>query len=239
MFVYVIVNDVNLKIYIGKTTRPNLVQYLQQKCYEAGKRLGGNSHLYAAIRKYGREHFHIYPLFTGTTNVEICTHEQLLIKAFAVQNPEVGYNICRGGEGRTDKGWHHTPETRAKQSASNKGKHRERLMSPENQAKRVAAWQESLEEHNGSFHTLETSDKIKDARAQQDEAFRVEKQKEYERLHPERRVRAAATHKGKKHKMSSTGSVAISEAFIKTAHNRWHVKRGLKNSTCKLCNGDN
>lgn len=32
MFVYVIVNDVNLKIYVGKTTNKNLRQYLQQKC---------------------------------------------------------------------------------------------------------------------------------------------------------------------------------------------------------------
>lgn len=111
MFVYVIVNDVNLKIYVGKTTLSNLQQYLQQKFYEAGKLLGGRSHLYAAIRKHGREHFHIYPLFEGVTNEEICKHEKLLIKTLNSRNPDVGYNICRGGEGFTGP---HTEEWKRK-----------------------------------------------------------------------------------------------------------------------------
>lgn len=112
MFVYLIVNDVNLKIYVGKTTRPNLQQYLQQKFYEAGKHLGGNSHLYAAIRKHGRGHFHIHSLISDCkTNEELSRWEQTLIKALAAQNPEIGYNICRGGEGFTGR---HSEKTRQK-----------------------------------------------------------------------------------------------------------------------------
>lgn len=102
MLVYVIVNDVNAKIYIGKTRRyhdlKGLRQYLQQKWYEAKRRLG-RSRLYDAMRKYGREHFHIYPLFHGQSHEEICEHEKLLIKALNSRHPEIGYNLCAGGEG--------------------------------------------------------------------------------------------------------------------------------------------
>lgn len=118
MFVYVIVNDLNWKIYIGKTTRPNLRQYLQQKVYEANHYISRRSHLYAAIRKYGREHFHIYPLISGLqTNDELSHWERVLIKALAARNPEVGYNICQGGEGFTGQ---HSPETRQKISAASR-----------------------------------------------------------------------------------------------------------------------
>jgi hypothetical protein len=119
MFVYLIVNDVNLKIYVGKTISKNLQLYFQKKLWDAEhpESSRGNSHLFASVRKYGREHFHIFPLFEGQTNEEICVHEKLLIKVLAVQNSEIGYNICRGGEGRMGS---HTAETIVKISKSNK-----------------------------------------------------------------------------------------------------------------------
>jgi group I intron endonuclease len=112
MFVYMIVNDVNWKIYVGKTTRPNLRHYLQKKFWVADHCPHLKSHLYAAIRQYGKEHFHIHSLISDLkTNEELCHWEQTLIKALAAQNPEIGYNICRGGEGFTGP---HTEETRKK-----------------------------------------------------------------------------------------------------------------------------
>jgi hypothetical protein len=69
------------------------------------------SHLYKAIRKYGPEHFHIFPLFEGQTNREICEYEKLLIKSLKSQHPDIGYNICRGGEGFTGP---HTSKTKEK-----------------------------------------------------------------------------------------------------------------------------
>lgn len=121
MFVYVIVNDVNLKIYVGKTIQSNLQYYLISKFAQARRAITVRSHLYSAIRQYGREHFHIFPLFEGQTDEEISQHEILLIKALACRNPEVGYNICEGGQGHRSKGqpaWNkgklHTEETRRK-----------------------------------------------------------------------------------------------------------------------------
>jgi group I intron endonuclease len=132
MLVYVIVNDVTLKLYIGKHKGNNLKKYFQTKISDALHYQGGSSHLFAAIRKHGREHFHVYPLFEGKTNEEICVHETLLIKALAAQNPEVGYNICRGGEGFTGP---HTAASRFKIAKNMKGKQNSlgttRTMSPE------------------------------------------------------------------------------------------------------------
>ena len=112
MFVYLIVNDANWKIYVGKHQGNNLKKYFQTKISDALRLRGGSSHLFAAIRKYGREHFHIYPLISDCkTNEELSRWEQILIKALAAQNPEIGYNICRGGEGFTGP---HSSKTRQK-----------------------------------------------------------------------------------------------------------------------------
>jgi group I intron endonuclease len=102
MFVYIIINDVNGKYYIGKTVSNNLQKYLNDKVWDAFNRPSLRSHLYAAVRKHGPEHFSIHPLIsTLTTNEDLCFYETVLIAQYDAQNPEVGYNICRGGEGFT------------------------------------------------------------------------------------------------------------------------------------------
>ncbi len=112
MFVYIIVNEVSGKFYIGKTISKNLGKYLKDKIWEAEHRSSLRSHLYAAIRKCGPEHFHIFPLISDCqTNDELCHWERLLIKALKSQHPDIGYNICRGGEGFTGP---HSPETKKK-----------------------------------------------------------------------------------------------------------------------------
>lgn len=150
MFVYVIVNDVSCKIYIGKTTNKNLQYYLVSKFNQATRGITVRSHLYAAVRSYGREHFHIYPLFQGQSDQEISAHEILLIKALKSQHPDIGYNICEGGQGHRAKGqvaWNkgkfHSEETRRKlkivrakrPSSGMKGKH----LSPEHRHKLLKA----------------------------------------------------------------------------------------------------
>jgi hypothetical protein len=132
VFVYVIGDDVNSKIYVGKTIAKDLRLYFQKKLYDAEHpdKSRSKSYFYAAIRKYGREHFHIFPLFEGQTDEEICTHEILLIKALASQNPDIGYNICRGGEGHGSTPWNkgktgaqnHSPETRKRISETMKSR---------------------------------------------------------------------------------------------------------------------
>ena len=222
MFVYIIVNRVNGKFYIGKTKNKNLQQYWRcQKRDIFGVKPSQTSkpHLYNAVRRYGWENFSIQPLITGLlTEEELLLREKEAIEKTGAQ--VVGYNICAGGRGAI--GWKPSEKTKQRISASNRGKHRERLLSPENQKKRVAAWQESLETHGGSFQTSESIVKIKEARAAQDESTRLKGFRKFEAEHgAERRKRAAATHRGMSHKMTSEGSLAISEAFKKSSAIRW------------------
>jgi group I intron endonuclease len=118
MFVYIIVNLETLKIYVGKTTRSDLNKYLREKiwCAQTG-RYRGRSHLFASMQKYPSTVWSIHPLFAGRSDEEISTHEILLIKALKTQHPDIGYNICDGGEGhRTSP----TLESRAKMSKAAK-----------------------------------------------------------------------------------------------------------------------
>lgn len=183
MFVYAITNHTNGKLYIGKTISANLKYYLARQLWCAqnpDKSHTSKPHLFNAMRKYPVECWSICPLISNVEDHEELLHlEKFVIQATGAQ--KYGYNICAGGRGTI--GWKPSPETRAKQSASNRGKHRERLMSPEMQAKRQAAWDQSLEAHGGTFQTEESIVKIKDARATQDESYRLARFNEYEKEH--------------------------------------------------------
>ena len=100
MFIYVIVCSISLKIYIGQHTKENLSRYFDQKWYDAHRYVTRHSHLYNALRKYPRESWSIYPLISGVeTHAELDELEQLLIYALKAQHPDIGYNLCDGGEG--------------------------------------------------------------------------------------------------------------------------------------------
>ena len=102
MFVYIIVNDVNDKIYVGKTIEKRLEHYWSRQKKDILAGCQGKPHLYNAVRKHGWDRFHIYPLISSlVTNEDICFWERVLIAEYDSQNPDVGYNICRGGEGRS------------------------------------------------------------------------------------------------------------------------------------------
>lgn len=117
MNVYVIVCSQTLKIYIGQHRGNDLQHYLQQKWSEAhGRREHGRSYLYNAMRKHPRESWSIWPLVSGIEDKkELDETEQLLIYTLKAQHPEVGYNLCDGGEGFTGR---HSNLTKAKLSAA-------------------------------------------------------------------------------------------------------------------------
>lgn len=153
------------------------------------------------------------------TEEELLEAEKFMIHIFGAQR--YGYNICAGGRGAV--GWKPSAETKAKMSAAAiSGNHGQRLQSPENQAKRVPAYQKSLADHGGSFHKEGTVKKIRDARAKQDEAQRLIAFKGwYKDGDAERRARAADTHRGSKHDMTAGGSKAISDVLKRTNAKRW------------------
>jgi hypothetical protein len=105
MFIYLIVNSENLKIYIGQHKGDNLQKYLQTKFSDA-KHYRRSSHLFNAMRKYPRDAWSIHPLVSGVeTKAELDDLERHFIKTLKVQHPDVGYNICDGGEGHTGPSW--------------------------------------------------------------------------------------------------------------------------------------
>jgi hypothetical protein len=119
MFIYVIKNSATGKIYIGQHKGNNLKKYLQMKLSQAVYELkrkgkGGGSHLFASMRKHPKDVWSIEPLFEGIeTKAELDRLERLAIALYDTRNPDVGYNICKGGEGFTGK---HSPEAKTKMS---------------------------------------------------------------------------------------------------------------------------
>lgn len=115
MFIYLIVNHVTGKYYVGQHKGNSLKQYLQQKLYEANKRLKARSHLYASMRKHGREAFSIHALLSDIqTKEELDQKEKEFIEFLRSRDPEYGYNICKGGEGFTGPHTAEWKQTRSK-----------------------------------------------------------------------------------------------------------------------------
>lgn len=104
MFIYLIVNHETGKYYVGQHKGNNLKKYLQQKFsaarYNEGK---GGSYLFASMRAHPFPHlWSIHALRSGIqTREELDETERDFIKFLRSQDPEYGYNICRGGEGFT------------------------------------------------------------------------------------------------------------------------------------------
>lgn len=93
-YIYQIINDINQKIYIGKT-ECSIEKRFKEHCRDAFKDRNENRPLYAAMRKYGVEHFHI-ELLEETDNPierEIYWIEQK-------GSFKYGYNATIGGDGR-------------------------------------------------------------------------------------------------------------------------------------------
>ena len=102
MYIYVITNKITGKIYIGQHKGANLKQYLQKKFYYARNQKTGSSYLFNAMRKHpDYRDWSINSLVEVDTKAALNIWEQVLIELWDTRNPEVGYNICKGGEGYT------------------------------------------------------------------------------------------------------------------------------------------
>lgn len=127
---YKIINLVNNKSYIGKTTQTLEERWLDhcqeakrwQNCKEQSTDFGYNSKLYPAMVKYGNSNFQIR-LIEEVTNLEELNQREKYWIAF-LDTRQHGYNIAAGGDGGFFFGCHHTAEAREKiRAASLNRKH--------------------------------------------------------------------------------------------------------------------
>lgn len=97
MFVYLLLNKINGKWYIGKWEGQTLQDRLDMHVSHA--RAGSPHKINRAIRKYGSENFAILPLFETTDKFLLAAKEIELIASWQAQDDRFGYNMTAGGEG--------------------------------------------------------------------------------------------------------------------------------------------
>lgn len=93
-YIYKIVNDINDKVYIGKTNF-SIEKRFKQHCKDAFRDRNEKRPLYSAMRKYGIEHFQI-ELIEETDN----PNEREIYWIDFFEGYTKGYNATRGGEGK-------------------------------------------------------------------------------------------------------------------------------------------
>ena len=94
-FIYKITNDINQKVYIGKTER-SVEERFKEHCRAYRQERYEKRPLYAAMKKYGTEHFHV-ELIEETNNPE--EREQYWIKYYNCYG-STGYNATMGGDSK-------------------------------------------------------------------------------------------------------------------------------------------
>jgi hypothetical protein len=228
MFVYVIVNSATLKIYVGQHKGNNLRQYLQQKLSEARHRRSARSILYASMRKHPRDVWSIYSLVSDLqTRAECDEWERHYIQVLKTQHSDVGYNICRGGEGFTGP---HTDEWKQKARAWSTGRiksveERNKLRlanlgkkaSPETKAKLRAS-------HIGQRTSL---GRVCSPEQKAEMSARMRNQKPYERT-PEILAKQSAAHAGQNNWLGRKHSEATKAKMSVAAKQReWKKQFGL------------
>ena len=93
-YIYQIINDINNKIYIGKTEF-SIDKRFKEHCSDAFKERNEKRPLYSAMRKYGIEHFHV-SLLEETDNPE----EREVYWIEQKRSFKNGYNATLGGDGK-------------------------------------------------------------------------------------------------------------------------------------------
>ena len=112
MYIYVITNKLNGKIYIGQTINSVETRF-KEHCRKH------NTLIDRTIHKYGKENFMFEILDTAETLEQLNELERYYISLSDSTNRDVGYNLCKGGNNTS--GYTHRKESREKMSVSRKG----------------------------------------------------------------------------------------------------------------------
>lgn len=129
-FIYLIRNRINGKGYIGQTVKSVRKRFMEHLRAAAN---GSDFAIHSAIRKHGAQHFTVEEI-VACDYVLLNSLEEFCVTFYGTSaSIGHGYNLTSGG--KATSGWSPSDETRAKMSASQKG----RKQSPEHVAKAQAA----------------------------------------------------------------------------------------------------
>lgn len=95
-FIYKITNDVNGKVYIGKTNY-SVEKRFKEHCRDARRRRCEKRPLYSAMRKYGVEHFKVEQLEEVPLEMAFDRERYWIEQYKSFHN---GYNATMGGDGK-------------------------------------------------------------------------------------------------------------------------------------------
>ncbi len=153
MVVYRVTNQVNGKVYIGRTA---LTASDRWHRHVSAARLGKGCRLLgAAIRKYGIKTFVVESIYEAKTSDELSKMETFFIILHQSNLRENGYNLTLGGEAGTF-GFKHSEETKQKIAAGRQGVNHPMYGRHQSDEARRA-----ISEHNGlgmlgKHHTIES-----------------------------------------------------------------------------------
>jgi group I intron endonuclease len=151
MFIYLIRNTINLKVYVGQTRHKTPCSRWCTHKSRLQRNVHDNAHLQAAWNKYGSSVWEFTILEECKTLEELGQREIDIINEYSSNNPDYGYNIANGGILFT-----HSIETRKKMSLAKKGfKHSE--------ATKAKISQNHAKSMLGKTHSDETKRKIGEA----------------------------------------------------------------------------
>lgn len=97
--IYMHVNKINGKFYIGQTCNP------YERWGRNGKKYQEDPYFWAAIQKYGWNNFYHYIIETNLTQDQANERESYYISILQAQNKNIGYNIAAGGKMRAGELW--------------------------------------------------------------------------------------------------------------------------------------
>jgi group I intron endonuclease len=95
-YIYKITNEINNKIYIGKTEENNPIKRWKEHCRDYKKERNKNRPLYLAMLKYGLDNFS-FTVIEQTDNAN--EREKYWIEQY--DSFKKGYNITLGGDGKS------------------------------------------------------------------------------------------------------------------------------------------
>lgn len=121
MYIYLVLNTLNGKGYVGQTRRKVQTRWREHvRCAIRSKEKRiRNNHFYRAINKYSPKNFEIRTILSLPCSKDLEKAEQYFIEYFKTNRKEYGYNGTSGGEGGA-----RTQETRQKIRLGHLGKKR-------------------------------------------------------------------------------------------------------------------